>query len=71
MELSEDGLNSCKEFIRTVTYREGPDKTYLQTRIPHVQQSITSKSTLTIPPEYQIVYVAHLQAFILTPCTVG
>ena len=66
MELSEDGLNNCKEFIRTVMYRGRPNETYLQTRIRlYVQQSI--------PPDEdsckQVVYRAHLQAFILTSCT--
>ena len=71
MELSEDGLNNCKEFIRTVMYRGRPNETYLQTRIRlYVQQSNSSKSTLIIPPDEdscnQVVYRAHLQAFILT-----
>ena len=74
MELSEDGLNNCKTFIRTVVYRGRPNETYLQTRIRlYVQQSISSKSRLTIPPDEdscnQVVYRAHLQAFILTSCT--
>ena len=61
MELSEDGLNNCKEFIRTVMYRGRPNETYLQTRIRlYVQQSISSKSTLTLPPDEdscnQVVY---------------
>ena len=52
VDVSEEELDDCKEFIRTVMYRGKADESYLQTRIRlYIDQNITSKWTLTIPPD--------------------
>ena len=72
-QLSEEGLKNCKEFVRTVLYSGILNETYLETLVRLYQnQPLTSKSTMTIPPDEdsltQTIYRAHYQAFIWNHC---
>ena len=72
VEVSEEELDDCKEFVRTVC-RGKADESHIQTRISlYIDQKINSKSTLTIPTDRdsctQLFYRAHYQAFIWDMC---
>ena len=68
-QISDECLKGCKEFIRRVLYNGNPGESYLETRIQiYVNQPISSKSTLTIPPDEdsctQLILRSHFQAYI-------
>ena len=71
--ISNQVLEDCKEFIRTVLYNGKVGESYLETRIRiYVDQPIASKSTLTIPPGEDSctkhILQAHYQAYIWNHC---
>ena len=77
-KISEECINECKEFIRTVFYKGKAGESYLQTRmILYDNQSNQSKTTMSLPPDedsciqhilrsHYIVFIwKHFSSFII------
>lgn len=68
-KISEECINECKEFIRTVFYKGKPGESYLQTRMRlYDNQPNQSKTTMNLPPDEdsctQHILRAHCIVFI-------
>ena len=71
--ISQECIDNCLEFIRTILYNGKEKESYLETRIRlYDRQDKKSKTTMNIPPDIdsciQHIRRCHLRIFIWTNC---